>query len=247
MVYILALIYLGDTGGWSYSDQASVAPAHQSKMPVPVLTAANHSQFIAAHRVVLVLYTAASCLQSTTLEQTLSNVVPMLIPQAAVATCADMSLLSAADVGDAPVLRVHRTGMDSLVSEPFHGPLEPVKLAMFLRRLTRAHPLQVHTAADLTHALQTAELAAIRFTGVELPLAAAGEQAVTDGISQSATLSAFTALSRASSRNAAAAPVSQLFDFIIAPAYLLPGFVGGSEPSEALVMWRKGDEETIKQ
>ena len=212
---------------------------------IPLLDASNHTTFLRSHRVVLVLYAAATAsVHTSRLEDVLAAVQP-LPPLAAVAVCRDPQVASATNAPDLPHLRLHRPQEPGpITEEPFRGPLTPDELFDFMTRLTRPQPRLLRTAADLEAAVERTDLVAVRFSAaLETALVkanAADDDAtiVSRAVEASSAIGAYVAL-------VTQPELSQMMDLVIAPAGLLSGFGvngGGGGGGEALVLHRQDEQ-----
>ena len=128
---------------------------------------ANHSNFCAAHSLVLVLYSASWCSYSERLLPTLGQAAELLAAApsgVAIAQSTDARLAEAAGADAVPALRLHRAPCRPEESEAYDGPLEAASLAAYLHREARpAAPLAVSTAEALQAELAAAPVAVVLF------------------------------------------------------------------------------------
>jgi len=131
-------------------------------MALPTLAATNHSSFVAAHALTLVLYAAPWCTHRSRLLRTLTTAADLLpaSERAAIALCEDSALAQQAGAADRPALRLHWPSR--ALAEPFHldvleGGTEPPAIAAFLRRQARSAPLRVASREALQEELRSAD------------------------------------------------------------------------------------------
>ncbi len=126
--------------------------------PLPTLTAANHTQFLASHALVLVLYASPWCPHRQRLLPTLEMAAAAGLPEeVSIALCEEAALAEAAGSFALPSLRLHRR--DEQLAEPFELDVpeadEASAIAALLRRQGRATPLRIRAKEELVEELSS--------------------------------------------------------------------------------------------
>lgn len=148
---------------------------------LPILTAENHTSFLAAQSVVLVLYVASLSspgpLAETLLAAKAEVDADKLKPSVQIAVCADPNLAAAAtNSAELPQLSLHRRpffinppgSMDAnivqrLLVEPLDGLITPAELAAHLSSMSRPSPRPIESIDDLQSVIASSARVAILF------------------------------------------------------------------------------------